>query len=185
MKKDFSTGEVAKILNMGRSTVSLWIKQGRLNAHTTPGGKYRVTRENLVKLMNDNGIPLEYLEGYSKKRVLIVDDDPEITKLLKQAIKRKTVFNVKTASTCIQACMTINDYKPNVVVMDSGIEGINSKELDKVFKKKPVLQNTKLLCISGTTSKTEKELLKEGFNAFLPKPFDMDEFVQVVSDLVE
>ena len=52
MKKIFSVGEIAKILNVARSTVIYWIKDGRIKANQTPGGKNLIQRDDLISFMN-------------------------------------------------------------------------------------------------------------------------------------
>ena len=46
----FSTGQAAKLCAVTPDTVLKWIKRGRLRARRTPGGHYRISREDLDEL---------------------------------------------------------------------------------------------------------------------------------------
>jgi excisionase family DNA binding protein len=48
MKREFQVGELAKILNVARSTVITWIKNGEIEAYQLPGGINRIPRPALA-----------------------------------------------------------------------------------------------------------------------------------------
>ncbi len=54
--KMLTTREVAELLQVDLSTVTRWIRYGRLPAIRTPGGQYRVRREDVERLL---GRPVE------------------------------------------------------------------------------------------------------------------------------
>lgn len=51
MSEVLTVAEVARLLAVSQSSVRLWIKSGRLAAKATPGGKFRVLREDAESLM--------------------------------------------------------------------------------------------------------------------------------------
>jgi len=72
MKVYFTTNEIAKICKVTRQTVINWIRAGKLDAQSTPGGHRRVIREDLVKFIEKAGIDPFVVETYEetvKKRV--------------------------------------------------------------------------------------------------------------------
>lgn len=52
----FSALEVANICGVVNQTTINWIKNGHLNAFTTPGGQYRVYAEDLVSFLEERGM---------------------------------------------------------------------------------------------------------------------------------
>lgn len=50
-----TTGEAAKILRVGRTTIRRYIEAGHLKATRLPGGKYRIWRSSVIDL-RDRGI---------------------------------------------------------------------------------------------------------------------------------
>ena len=177
MKREFSVGQMAKILNVARTTVINWINDGKLKAFQLPGGNNRVTRENLVKFMNEYGIPLSLLEEeYSgKTRVLIVDDEKDIQDILSEGLMREGMYEVKTTSTGFEAGMAVRHFHPHVVVLDIKLKDIDGRKVCELIREDPELRETKIIAISGRISKQEeKKILKQGFDAYLKKPFDID-----------
>ena len=78
IKSLYTTGEAAEICNVSQQTIIRCFDSGRLQGFKIPGSKFRrIPRESLIKFMKDNSIPLNNLDS-GKKKVLIVDDDPEI-----------------------------------------------------------------------------------------------------------
>ena len=82
MKDLFTTGEAAEICRVSQQTIIRCFDSGRLRGFRVPGSKFRrIPRQNLVKFMRDNSIPLDNLDS-GRKKVLIVDDDAEIVELI-------------------------------------------------------------------------------------------------------
>jgi excisionase family DNA binding protein len=53
MKKIFTPGDVAKILEKAKSTVSEWIHAEKLKARKSPGGNWQILRPDLIEFMNE------------------------------------------------------------------------------------------------------------------------------------
>ncbi len=65
----FSALEVANICGVVNQTAINWIKNGHLNAFTTPGNQYRVYPEDLVAFLEERGmkVPPEVREAAEEK----------------------------------------------------------------------------------------------------------------------
>ena len=83
--ESYSSVELAKILGVHRVTVTTWIKKGALKAVTTPGGRYKVTKEALKDFLLAHDMPIPaFLRISEKKSVVAVDDENAVLKLLKK-----------------------------------------------------------------------------------------------------
>jgi two-component system response regulator RpaA len=59
MKQTFTTGEVAKMINVATRTVAKWFDQGKLRGYRIPGSQdRRIPKEQLVRFLKDHGIPV-------------------------------------------------------------------------------------------------------------------------------
>ena len=186
MKREYTVGQMAKIMSVARTTIINWIKAGKLHAFTLPGGNNRVTRENLVKFMNEYNIPLSLLEEkYSGNiKVLIVDDDKEICSILCEGLEKEGMYDVKTADNCLEAGMLLKEFRPQVLVLDSTVKQMGPKEICETVKNDPELRDTKLVAISGKMSDQKgRDLIKQGFDAYLKKPFDIETFHNTIKKL--
>jgi excisionase family DNA binding protein len=62
--RTITTGQVATYCQVSRATIVNWIKQGKLKAHTTPGGRYRILVSDVLDLLESYGMPIDpRLEG--------------------------------------------------------------------------------------------------------------------------
>ena len=154
MKREYTVGQMAKILNVARTTIINWIKAGKLDAFTLPGGNNRVTRENLIKFMNKYGIPLSMMEEeYSGNiKVLIVDREKEIVSILKKGLENKRIYDVETAGSFLKAGMLLKELHPSVLIIDSTAQQMTPKEITNLIKNDPELKEIKLIAISGKVS---------------------------------
>src|SRR5210317_611337 len=106
MKNLFTTGEAAEICNISQQTIIRCFDSGRLDGFRIPGSRFRrIPRDNLIKFMKDNGIPLDNLnsEKNGKIKVLIVDDDVEIIELMVDVLSRDGRFDIQTAGSGYEA----------------------------------------------------------------------------------
>jgi excisionase family DNA binding protein len=98
IKELYTTGEAAQVCSVSQQTIIRCFDAGRLEGFRIPGSRFRrIPRESLIKFMKDNDMPLDRFES-GKKKVLIVDDDPEIVELMVDVLTRDGRFDVKTAS---------------------------------------------------------------------------------------
>jgi excisionase family DNA binding protein len=79
-----TTSKAAKICGVARTTISKWIDKGELKAFVTPGGHRKITEQDLEDFLRKNGNRPSSKFG-EKKRILIVDDNPDDIRLLEAA----------------------------------------------------------------------------------------------------
>src|SRR5262249_16058457 len=61
-RRAFTTGEAAKICLVAPQTMVKWFDSGRLRGYRVPGSQERrIPRENLIRFLKDNEMPLGYL----------------------------------------------------------------------------------------------------------------------------
>src|SRR5205823_7099322 len=98
MKTVFTTGEAAKICKVTQHTIIRCFDNGQLKGFRVPGSRFRrIPREALYKFMKDNGIPTDALES-RKRKVLLVDDDPDLVEVINKALDDDGRFEVRIAA---------------------------------------------------------------------------------------
>ena len=124
-KRIFTTGEAAQVCKVSQQTIIRCFDSGRLTGFRVPGSKFRrIPREELVRFMRANNIPLDPLEG-ARRRVLIVDDDKGVLELLVDIIQRDGRFEIKTASTGYDAGLMTESFKPHLLLLDYMLPDLN------------------------------------------------------------
>ncbi|MCX5672090.1 MAG: response regulator [Planctomycetota bacterium] len=186
MKDVYSTGEAAKICRVSQQTIIRCFDSGKLQGFYVPGSRFRrIPRESLVKFMKENQIPLSNLDS-SKKKVLVVDDTPEIVDMLVESLERDGRFEVKTATCGYDAGLLTQQFHPDVIVIDYVLNDINANVVCKAIRSNPGLEDTRIIVISGLIEDDKIQGLSElGVDAFMRKPFQIDDLIGKMVELLK
>ena len=184
-KSVFTTGEVAQICKVSQQTVIRCFDSGRLKGFRVPGSRFRrIPRESLISFMKSNDIPLDHLDS-GKKRVLVVDDDTAIVEMFSDLLGRDGRFEVQTASTGYEAGVLTEKFRPDVMLLDFKLPDINGTAVCRTVRANPNFEHMKIIAISGVADPEEiKELQAAGADDFIRKPFDINEVIARVADLI-
>ncbi len=185
IEKDvLTTGEVAKICNVAPRTVSKWFDSGSLRGYRIPGSKdRRIPVAELVKFMRAHGIPMDGMTS-GRTRVLIVDDETEVTNVLSKVLSEQTNYEVKVSASAFEAGMECERFKPHVVLLDihlgDGGSG-DARSVAKVVRENDNLQMTRIVAMSGKLTDGQAQGLRGmGFDSFLKKPFQVRQVVEAI-----
>jgi excisionase family DNA binding protein len=186
MKDLYTTGEAAEICKVSQQTIIRCFDAGRLDGFRVPGSKFRrIPRQNLIKFMKDNNIPLDALKS-GKKKILIVDDDPEIIELLVDVLSRDGRFDVKAASSGYDAGMLTQQLHPDLILLDYMLPDVNGNIVCQTIRRNPEFESVKIIIISGVIREDEiEQLLKSGAEDFIRKPFDITELVTRITAVLQ
>ena len=117
-------------------------------------------------------------------RILIVDDDPDMVELLRLALT-EAGFSVRTATDGQEALHKALRAPPNLVVLDLVLPGMNGFSVCEQLRLNPATASVPVLMITVLPGEFPRLVGAEaGADAYLNKPFRMEEFVSCVSDLV-
>lgn len=192
-KRVFSAHEVANFCDVVNQTAINWIRQGHLEAYTTPGGQYRVYADVLAKFMQSQGMRLpdevrEILAEQAKiEHVLVVDDDTALNDLIKQFLdKRYPDFKVNQAYDGFDAGKAITEYHPDVVILDINLPGVDGFRLCRQIKADINLNRPIVITVSGMDdADTEQRARDAGADAFLRKPITLEDLPGLIEDLAQ
>ncbi|MCK5153445.1 MAG: response regulator [Spirochaetales bacterium] len=188
----FSALEVANICGVVNQTAINWIKNNHLKAFTTPGGQYRIYSEDLIEFLNSRGmrVPIELSEVVeslnNNKKVMIIDDDQDLNEMMKLIFVRKLEnFDIIQAFDGFEAGKLLVSEKPDVIILDIDLPGVNGHLLCAKIKEDKDLNNPVVISISGLDDTFEEEkILSEGADAFFTKPLDFDKLISAMKDLM-
>jgi excisionase family DNA binding protein len=179
MKTVFTTGEAAKICKVSQQTIIRCFDNGQLKGFRVPGSRFRrIPREALYKFMKDNGIPTDALES-GKRKVLLVDDDPDLVEMMTKVLEDDGRFEVRVAGNGFDAGMMVKEYRPDLIVLDVMLPDINGKEVCQRVRSDPNMEDVRILCISGMIEDDKiQELRDAGADDFMHKPFDVEVLIE-------
>lgn len=105
-------------------------------------------------------------------RILIVDDEPQITRVLRRALSSKG-YEVQAASEGEEALTVFNQWKPNLIISDLSMSGMGGLELCRRIRsvsQVPII----VLSVKGE-ERVKIEALDTGADDYITKPFSMEE----------
>jgi excisionase family DNA binding protein len=183
-KPVFTTFEAAKLCHVSPLSIINWVNAGRLAAFRTPGGHRRIRREDLILFMRDNGLPLpdELKQGSGRPRILVIDDETDVRdELVQHLTSRPAGYEVMTASSGFEAGRLVATFRPDVVVLDLRMPGLDGFQVCRAIKAAPETAGTKVISMTGYfTPETEARSLECGAVRCFAKPFEpstLSEFV--------
>jgi len=186
MKTVFTTGEAAKICKVSQQTIIRCFDSGQLKGFRVPGSRFRrIPRDQLYAFMRDNGIPTDALDS-GKRKILVVDDDEALVELIVDALNADGRFDVRMVNNGFGAGMMIKEFRPDLVVLDVMLPDINGKEVCNLVRSDATMDDVRIICISGMVEQEKiQELRDAGADEFMKKPFDVDQLVARVCQLLD
>ena len=90
--------------------------------------------------------------------------------------------DVQTAYDGLAAVEAAMAYRPNVVLLDIGLPGIDGYEVARRLRQQPGLSGVMLIAMTGYGQVTDKERSREaGFNDHLVKPANFEQVLQILA----
>lgn len=176
-KQSFSTSEVARFCHVTPDTIRKWAEAGRIGVFKTPGGHRRIRRDDLIRFLNENEIPLHSDLRDNGVRILVVDDEKAIVSLIRRFLERaKTPFEISVATDGFDAGHQIGTFRPSVVFLDIRLPGLDGFEVCKRIKASPDGPSTSVIAMTGYyEAETAGKIVEMGAAMCLKKPFTPDD----------
>jgi DNA-binding response OmpR family regulator len=116
----------------------------------------------------------------TKHRVLVIDDEPEITDIVK-AFLNNAGYDVKIENSPANAVEAARRFRPNIILLDIMMPVMDGYEVCSVFKSDPLLAEIPVLFLTGKdASDDEGRSFKSGGDLFIKKPFSCERLLQMV-----
>ena len=187
-KNTYSTGYVAKLLGVTNKTIVKWIRERGLKAFQLPGGEhFRIRKEELIKFLKANNVPVpkEISPRTGKLRILIIDDDENMCSAIKRILVNDGSFEVDVAYDGFDGGLKINTFKPDLVLLDIKMPGIDGLEVLKRIKENPDTLQIKVVIVSALLNDDISQRVKElDGNGTLKKPFKKEELLKKIKKLM-
>jgi two-component system cell cycle response regulator len=119
----------------------------------------------------------------TKGKVLIVDDAPDTLEII-QKLLRFEGYGVITALTGEEGVRKVEEEKPEVVLMDISLPGIDGTEALRRIRRINPLQCVIMLTAFATVDNAI-QALKEGASDFIKKPFENEHLIHIVNQSLD
>ncbi len=113
------------------------------------------------------------------KKILIVDDEKEMVSMIRRALSSVKDIVIDAACDGLSAVQKFAEFKPDLILLDMRMPGIDGHEVCARIRKDPAGQEVKIIMISGAMDMDAVEkVARAGANDFLAKPF-RNEFLRL------
>jgi CheY-like chemotaxis protein len=108
----------------------------------------------------------------SKAKILMVDDNPGNLKLL-SFVLGKHGYELKSALDAEQALSILKEFRPQLILMDIQLPGMDGLELTRRLKADPAYREILIVAVTASAMKGDEEVaLAAGCDGYVTKPID-------------
>ena len=120
----------------------------------------------------------------TRKKILCVEDDPTSLKQMRDALQSHG-YDTAEATNGEQAVVRARELKPDLIVMDIRLPGIDGLEATRRLKSDPSTAGIPIVAVTAhAMPDDEAKILAAGCEAYLAKPLHFAEFVSTVKSLL-
>lgn len=186
--KTLKPGEIAQYCDVHHRTVSRWIANGQLKGYKLPGrGNYRVQLDDFLSFLAQHRMPIpEALitaTQFTSTTLLIVSNDQIFTAAVSSALGVNG-YEVLIASGSFEAGVKLMQFKPEVIILDLDMPGLNSGEVLDVIKKVQPLGKFNVIVTSELNGSVLAKVKALGVKATLPKTVEHSSLNKIIADLL-
>ncbi len=110
----------------------------------------------------------------NQARILVVDDEPQLTRVLRTGLKSRG-YDVRAAADGLAGFEAFNDWHPDLVITDLAMPNVDGLELCRRLR---AVSTVPIIVLSAKgEEKTKVEALDLGADDFVTKPFGIDELL--------
>jgi excisionase family DNA binding protein len=175
-KTHLTPNEVAELLMVNPVTVRQWAARGLLRSLTTPGGHRRFLLSDVEEFARSRGATPVARKSGRPDRILIVDDDPNVSRLIAGLIQERDArVETEIANDGFEAGVKVESFRPHALVLDLMMPGMDGFEVCRRLRARPTLNHIRIVAITGFPSPENVDrILAAGADACLPKPLDSE-----------
>lgn len=121
-----------------------------------------------------------------KKKILVVDDEASLTRLIKANLERTGKYEVLTENQGVKAIAAAKQFKPDLILLDVMMPDMGGDEIAALIEEDPVLAGTKYVFLTAIVRREETNPTGSmiGGHLFLAKPIRTDELIAAIQKLL-
>ncbi len=184
--KPYTTGDIASFCHVTINAVKKWIAAGKIEAFRTPGGHYRVNRDEFISFLDKYKLDIKDDIFPKKTKILIVDDEPVVIEFIKGALDAmQQGFAIETAADGYDALIRVGDFKPDLLILDIRMPKIDGFEVCRRIKDDSATKDIKILAVSAYGRDDLERMIDCGADGCLPKPLSLKDFQKNIIKLLK
>ncbi len=120
----------------------------------------------------------------NNKTILIIEDDVLNMKLLKRILQLSN-FAVMEAENAEDGIQLAHEHKPDMILMDVQLPGMNGFEATKLIVNDGELKNIPIIAVSSLAMESDKDsAFKAGVKGYITKPIDKKYLINAINKFI-
>ena len=117
-----------------------------------------------------------------KKRILVVDDEASMTRMLKRSLESTGKYEVRTENSGNAAVAAARAFRPDFILLDVMMPGVDGGELAARLKEEKELQNIPVVFLTAIVEKEETAPTGSDIGGceYLAKPVKLEDLVACI-----
>src|SRR6202142_1068900 len=119
-----------------------------------------------------------------KKRILVVDEEPGLTRMINFNLEKTGGYEVRTENLGRKTIEAAREFRPDLILLDVMMPGMLGSEIAAQLEADPELRAIKFVFLTAMVTKEEaqRSFGEIGGHTFIAKPISADELCQVIED---
>ncbi len=118
----------------------------------------------------------------TKKKILLVDDEPKFTRMVRFNLEKTGFYEVKEVNEAKRVVETAEQFKPDLILLDVMMPEMDGGDVDARLKSHPLLKDVPVLFVTAVLARSEvgRQGCSRGGLFFLAKPVTLDALIESV-----
>ena len=146
------TSYAAKVLGLSVATVQSLVEKGEIEAWKTLGGHRRIALRSITAYQEKSSVKIMRVQSSpgSRLRVMVVEDDEDARELYRCNFEEWDLpIDCTWMPSAIEAMMDIASMRPDLLITDLAMPGVDGLEMLKALKRNANLADMHIVVVSG------------------------------------
>jgi len=118
-------------------------------------------------------------------QILIVEDNEKNLKLVRDVLQVKGYATIEAVN-AEDGIVLASEHKPDLILMDIQLPGMNGIEALKVLRADPATASIPVIAVTASVMQQDRNLITQaGFDGYIGKPLNLKEFLDAVRAMLE
>ncbi|MBI2328898.1 MAG: response regulator [Chloroflexi bacterium] len=119
-----------------------------------------------------------------KKKILIVEDNPQNMRLMEMTLRAKNYTLLKATDGEEALDMAMRE-RPDLILMDIWLPKVNGLEVTRKLRQDPAFRHIPIIGVTAYAMKGDKErIIESGCDVYLSKPIDTHELPEIITTIL-
>ena len=165
---------MAKICQVAPRTVSKWFDSGKLRGYRIPGSQdRRIPRDQLIRFLKENGMPLGALEEEGWHKILIIGAEKLFIGRVQELLPEDEDYKYEVANSGFEAGTAAQSFHPDTIVIDLAMGRSEALQIAQNLRRNPHYEQTLIVALASEDEAAPETLTNFGFSEAFKKPFDV------------